>query len=66
MEIFHGGLIHGLQIDGAMYFENKNQMSNGTLLRRLTFALKRFLWKDWQAEFDVDFGEECLSIPKLL
>ncbi len=46
-----------LQIDGAMYFENKNAMSNGTLLRRLTFALKAVLWKDWQAEFDVDFGE---------
>ncbi len=46
-----------LQIDGAMYFENKNLMSNGVTLRRLTFALKAILWKDWAAELDVDFGE---------
>ncbi len=53
-----------LQIDGAMYFENKNQMSNGTVLRRLTFALKAVLWKDWQAEFDVDFGEDVSVDPQ--
>lgn len=53
-----------LQIDGAMYFENKNQMSNGTVFRRLTFALKAVLWKDWQAEFDVDFGEDVSVDPQ--
>lgn len=47
-----------LQVDAAMYFENKNAMSNGALFRRLTFALKTVLYKDWQAEFDVDFGED--------
>ncbi len=46
-----------IQIDGAMYFENKNAMSNGITLRRLTFALKSVLWKDWEAELDVDFAE---------
>ena len=46
-----------LQIDGAMYFENKNAMSNGATFRRLTFALKSVLWKDWQSELDVDFAE---------
>lgn len=53
-----------LQIDGAMYFENKNRMSNGTILRRLTFAMKATLWKDWQAEFDVDFGEDVSVDPQ--
>ena len=53
-----------LQIDGAMYFENKNQMSNGTLLRRLTFAFKAVLWKDWQAELDMDFGEAVSVDPQ--
>lgn len=53
-----------LQIDGAIYFENKNQMSNGTLLRRLTFAMKAVLWKNWQAEFDMDFGEAVSVDPQ--
>jgi len=46
-----------IQFDGAMYFENKNAMSNGVHLRRATFALKALLWKDWQAEVDIDFAE---------
>lgn len=46
-----------LQIDGALYFENKNALSNGTIMRRATFALKSVLWKHWQAEIDVDFGD---------
>ncbi len=53
-----------LQIDAAMYFENKNAMSNGTLLRRLTFAMKAVLWKNWQAEFDMDFGEAVSVNPQ--
>lgn len=53
-----------LQIDGAMYFENKNKMSNGTVLRRLTFAMKTVLWKDWQAELDVDFAEDVSVDPQ--
>ncbi len=46
-----------IQIDGAWYFENKNTMSNGATLRRLTFALKTVLFRDWRAELDVDLGE---------
>ena len=53
-----------IQIDGAMYFENLNPMSNGSIFRRLTFALKAVLWKDWQAEFDVDFGEDVVVDPQ--
>jgi len=47
-----------IQIDGAIYNENLNEMSNGIILRRATFALKAVLWRDWQAEFDMDFGED--------
>lgn len=50
-----------IQIDGAMYFENKNAMSNGITLRRLTFALKTVLWKDWETELDIDFAEAVSS-----
>jgi len=46
-----------IQFDGAIYNENKNEMSNGTTLRRLTFAVKALLWRDWEAEVDVDFAE---------
>ena len=47
-----------IQVDGAIYNENLNEMSNGIILRRATFALKAVLWRDWQAEFDMDFGED--------
>ena len=46
-----------IQIDGAMFFENKNPLSNGAQIRRATFAVKSVLWKDWQAEIDLDFAE---------
>ncbi len=41
-----------------MYFENKNAMSNGFTFRRLTFALKSVLGKDWESEIDLDFAEQ--------
>lgn len=46
-----------VQFDGGWFFENKNEMSNSFVLRRVTFALKAQLARDWQAEVDVDFGE---------
>ncbi len=54
-----------LQIDGAIYFENKNKLSNGVTLRRLTFAMKTKLWKDWEAELDVDFAEAVSTKSQL-
>lgn len=51
-----------LQLDGAFYFGSKNPMSNGTVFRRLTFATKARLWKDWDTEFDVDFAEALLDL----
>jgi phosphate-selective porin OprO/OprP len=50
-----------LQIDFAKYFQNKNEMSDGTMIRRATFALKTVLWNDWQAEVDFDFAENALD-----
>ncbi|MDY0081768.1 MAG: porin [Ignavibacteriaceae bacterium] len=47
-----------VQFDGAMYFENKNALSNGVHFRRVTFAMKTQLWKNWQAEVDLGFGEK--------
>lgn len=53
-----------LQIDAAMYFENKNAMSNGAHFRRLTFALKSMLHRDWEAELDMDFAEQVDTKPQ--
>lgn len=47
-----------IQFDGAVYFQNKNEMSNGVTFRRLTFALKAVLGKDWESEIDLDFAEQ--------
>ncbi len=46
-----------IQFDGAYFFENKNEMSNSFVLRRVTFAMKGHIFRDWEAEVDVDFGE---------
>lgn len=53
-----------IQVDGAIYNENKNEMSNGIILRRATFALKAVIWRDWQAEFDMDFAEDVDTDPQ--
>jgi phosphate-selective porin OprO/OprP len=47
-----------IQFDGAVYFQNKNELSNGATFRRLTFAMKTVLDKDWEAELDLDFAEQ--------
>ncbi|HOT97053.1 MAG TPA: porin [bacterium] len=51
-----------IQYDGAYFFENKNELSSGTVLRRSTFAMKSVLYKDWQAEIDLDFGDGVLDM----
>ena len=42
--------------DGAYYFENLNQLSNGLEIRRARFGLKSVLWGKWGAEIDIDFA----------
>ncbi|HRI46172.1 MAG TPA: porin [Ignavibacteriaceae bacterium] len=53
-----------IQFDGAMYFENKNAMSNGFHFRRATFAIKSVLYRDWEAEVDIDFAEQVDTKPQ--
>jgi hypothetical protein len=57
-----GGLMPEYSFDAAMYFENKNPLSNGSLFRRNTFAVKATLWEDWQAEWDIDVSENVLDL----
>jgi len=52
-----------IQIDGAIYNENKNEMSNGIILRRATFALKAVFYRHWQAESDRDVAENTNTDP---
>jgi phosphate-selective porin OprO/OprP len=61
---FHWWFDSRLQIDAAMYFENKNAMSNGAHFRRLTFALKSMVHRDWQIELDMDFAEQVDTKPQ--
>lgn len=51
-----------IQVDAAFYFDSKNPMSNGTVFRRLTYAMKTVLWKNWETELDVDFAEAELDL----
>ncbi|MDP2303187.1 MAG: porin [Ignavibacteria bacterium] len=53
-----------IQMDGAMYFENKNAMSNGFHFRRLTFAMKTVLYDNWETELDMDFAEQVDTKPQ--
>ena len=46
-----------IQIDAAGYFGSDNPMSNGIEARRLRFALKGILWRDWRVEMDYDFAD---------
>ncbi len=43
-------------LDGAVFFENKNKLSNGTHLRRARIAIKTKFYDKWNAEWDFDFA----------
>ena len=51
-----------VQIDAAVYRENKNQLSNGTAIRRGRFGVDAFLWDTWCVELDVDVGGGVLDL----
>jgi len=53
-----------VQMDAAFYFGSKNEMSNGTNFRRLTFAMKATFNEYWDAEFDMDFAEAVSVDPQ--
>ncbi len=52
-------------MNGAYFFENKNELSNGTHLRKARLALKMTLWKTWYAEWDIDVAEGIVEIKDM-
>ena len=50
-----------IYIDGAIFFENKNELSNGTHLLRGRFAVKAKLWENWNAEYDIDVADNAVE-----
>lgn len=51
-----------LNLDAAYYSNSDNTLANGTELRRGRFALNMVFWKDWAAQFDVDFVDESVGV----
>ena len=51
-----------VQIDGAYYFDNLNDMGSGLELRRGRFALKTKLWGKWHGEFDIDVADNEIEV----
>ncbi len=49
-------------LDTAFYMEDKNDLGNGTQIRRARMAWKAILWDDWYAEVDSDFAEEATAL----
>lgn len=47
-----------MYINGAYFFEDKNEMSNGTHLRKARFAMKTKLWDIWRVEWDIDIADK--------
>ncbi len=45
-------------LDAAGYMEDKNDLSNGFMVRRARWAMKTQIWDNWYAEVDFDFAEE--------
>jgi len=52
-------------INGAYFFENKNQLSNGTHLRKARLAIKMTLWKNWHTEWDMDVAEGVVEVKDM-
>ncbi len=52
-------------INGAYFFENKNQLSNGTHLRKARLAIKMTLWKNWHTEWDMDIAEGVVEVKDM-
>lgn len=49
-------------MNGAYFFENKNELSNGTHPRKIRFALKMKMWRTWYAEWDIDVAEGIVEM----
>jgi phosphate-selective porin OprO/OprP len=44
-------------IDAALYDEDKNELGDGTEIRRARFRMEGTLYQDWQYKFSVDFAD---------
>jgi phosphate-selective porin OprO/OprP len=53
-----------LYLDAAYYQDDKEivDLHSGSEVRRMRFAIKATLWKDWLAEIDLDFAENAVDI----
>ena len=52
-------------LNGAWFFENKNEFSNGTHLRKARFAMKTKIWDVWRAEWDIDIAEGVVEVKDM-
>ena len=52
-------------MNGAYFFENKNKLSNGTHPRKIRFALKMKLWRNWYTEWDIDVAEGVVEVKDM-
>ncbi|OQY29559.1 MAG: hypothetical protein B6244_03375 [Candidatus Cloacimonetes bacterium 4572_55] len=50
-----------MYMDAAYFLENKNEMRNGTTLRRGRLAVKTKMWEKWEAEFDMDIADNVVE-----
>ena len=52
-------------LNGAYFFEGKNELSNGTHLRKARLAIKMQLWKNWHTEWDMDIAEGVVEVKDM-
>ncbi len=62
---FNGRFDIRMFLNGAYFFEGKNEFSNGTHLRKARMAVKMQLWKDWRAEWDIDVAEGTVEFKDM-
>lgn len=54
-----------MQIDGAIYRGNDNELASGTDVRRARLGVKTTMYRDWHGEFDVDFAENAVEMKDM-
>ncbi len=54
-----------VQVDGALYRGNTNELASGTDIRRARIGAKATLYKEWHGEFDVDFAENLVEMKDM-
>jgi len=62
---FEGRFDTRMFLNGAYFFENLNELSNGTHLRKARLALKFRLWRNWITEWDIDVAEGIVEIKDM-